>query len=488
MTTPPRNTLQLAASAFRTLLICCVLLQSACRCAAQQTQPPAGDADVLDVRRFGAVGDGKTLNTTAFAQAVAACAQAGGGTILVPPGRFLTGAIELQSHVCLCIDAGATLLASQRSSDYPLVEYAWAPGKHWISPLIYAHDAQDITVRGRGTIDGQGASWWAPILAAKQHRHDRGPAPADTQPATAVNPDLPDSSPGLPRGRPQIIRFLRCSDVVIEGITLFNSPEWNVHPLLCERVRIDGLTIIAHVPSPNTDGINPESCRGVQIVNCRIDNGDDCITLKSGANESGRRIGRPDEDITIANCITYHGHGGVTIGSEMSGGIRNVVVNNCVFHGTDNGIRIKSQRGRGGVVEGIVVSNVVMQDVPHPFVITTFYATKEKPGAIFSADETTPRLRNILISNVTALGATDAGNIAGLPEMPVADVTFNNVHVQAQHGLACSNASGIRFLDCVLEVKDRSALTTQRCTDIETERLVVKRVPSTSQPASAPQP
>jgi polygalacturonase len=424
---------------------------------------------------FGAIGDGKTLDTAAFSKAITACVEAGGGTVLVPGGRYLTGAIGLRSHVCLEIGAGATLLASQRSSDYPLVEDPWEPGRHWLSALIYAHDAQDITVTGNGTIDGQGALWWAPILAMKAKRHPLPEDPTGTYdpPPPPTNPAVPGSLPGLPLGRPQLIRFLRCGNVIVEHVTLLDSPEWNIHPLLCDGVRIEGVTISAHIPAPNTDGIDPESCRSVQILDCRVDDGDDCITLKSGENEAGRRMARPDEDILIANCTTYHGHGGVTIGSEMSGGVRNVTVANCVFHGTESGIRIKSQRGRGGVIEGVSFDNIVMEDVPHPFVMTTFYMGKDKPGEIYPVSESTPRLRNILVTNVTVDGAMDAGSITGLREMPVSNITFSNVHVQARHGFACTNATGVRFHDCVIETDNGAGLVTRDCSDIDAKDLAI---------------
>ncbi len=430
---------------------------------------------IWNVADFGAVGDGRTLDTGAISKAITACFEAGGGTVLIPGGRYLTGALELKSHVCLEIDEGATLLASQNSSDYPMVESPWEPEKRWMSALIYAHDAADITVTGNGTIDGRGASWWGPILAMKAKRHARSEDPTGTYdpPPAPPQPQIVGSLPGLPLGRPQLIRFLRCTSVVVEHVTLLDSPEWNIHPLLCDGVRIDGVTISAHIPSPNTDGIDPESCRSVQILNCRVDDGDDCITLKSGEDESGRRMGRPDEDILIANCTTYHGHGGVTIGSEMSGGVRNITVNNCVFHGTDSGIRIKSQRGRGGVIEGVAFDNIVMEDVPHPFVITTFYMGKDKPGETYPVSDSTPRLRDILITNVTVRGATDAGTITGLREMPVSDITFSNVHVRSRHGFSCTNATGVHFQDCVFETEDEAGLLTRDCSDIDSQTLAI---------------
>jgi polygalacturonase len=447
--------------------------------------PPSHGAAVWSVTDFGAVGDGKTLNTAAFARTVAACSSAGGGTVLVPPGRYLTGAIELKSHMRFSVEPGATLLASEDAADYPMVEYVWDTHQRCISSLLYAHDAEDVTVTGRGTIDGQGFRWWAPILAhkgKKAKKREPGPGADADAPSPTTGPVVVDNaatSPELPYGRPQLIRLLRCRDVVIEGLSLLNSPEWNVHPVFCRDVRVDGLTITAHVPSPNTDGINPESCRGVQIVNCRIDNGDDCITLKSGIDEAGRRLATPDEDIRIANCVTYHGHGGVTIGSEMSGGVHNVVVTNCVFHGTDNGIRIKSQRGRGGVVEDVTYSNLVMDGVPHPFTITSFYSGKDKPDQVFPVTVGTPTIRDINISNVLVRGAATAGSITGLQEMPIENVTFSNVQVQADKGFTCTNAQGVRFLDCRFDVKLGPAMTTVRSTDIDVGRLGASTRPST---------
>jgi polygalacturonase len=437
--------------------------------AGAQTQPA-----VFNVKDFGAKGDGEHLETGAINDAIAACSRAGGGTVLLSAGKYLSGTIVLQSHVTLDIDGGATILGSGKPEDYPPVDDVWAEGRKILSPLIYGEGAEDITITGRGTIDGQGEPWWRPILQAKARgRGTTRPAGANvagasTQPSSApVN----RGNGGAPGQRPQLVRLVRCKDVVIEHVNCVNSPSWNIHPMLCENVRVDGVTITAVVPSPNTDGINPESCRNVQIINCRIDNGDDCITLKSGMNEAGRKMGRPDEDITISNCVMYHGHGGVTIGSEMSGGVRNVVVTNCVFQGTDVGIRVKSQRGRGGVVEGLSVSNVVMQDVPHPFTITTFYMGGDRPEDEYPVNEGTPRFRDFLFSNITARGAMEAGSVTGLREMPIENLTFTNVHVQATRGFSCTNARDVKFLDCVIDTDNGAAMTIRGSENIDTTRL-----------------
>ena len=418
-------------------------------------------AATCNVRDYGATGGGTRLETAAINRAIGACAKAGGGTVVLPPGRYLSGTLTLRSHVTLDIEAGATLLASRDPKDYPLEADAYNPRTLILAPLIDAHDAENVTLTGRGTIDGQGAIWW--------HRLDLA-QPKKGMPGAQTPADVAEAAK-VAHGRPQLIRLVRSRDVVIECLSLKDSPEWNVHPLLCQDVRVEGLTISAPPDSHNTDGINPESCRGVQILDCRIDNGDDCVTLKSGLNAIGRRLGRPDEDITIANCVMWHGHGGITIGSEMSGGVRNVSVTNCVFHGTENGIRVKSQRGRGGVVEGVTVSNIVMQDVPHPFTITTFYMGKDKPGEVFPVDAGTPRFRDFLFSNITARGAQDAGSVTGLRELPVGQITFTNVHVQATAGFTCTNTQGIAFNDVVIDTDEGPALTLHNSTEIEADRL-----------------
>jgi polygalacturonase len=457
----------------------------------------------FNVRDYGAVGDGKAMETEAFAKAVAACEGAGGGTVLVPPGRYLTGAIQLQSNMTLYVDSGATILGSENPKDYPLRDNPWIAKRKLLSSLIYAENAENVTITGRGTIDGQGRSWWQRLWlrTGKSITGDRAPDAGKSQDAekkadkgtgvksigtnSADDANGPDAAAakeaGLPPippyfqdvalSRPENIRLVKCKNVAIENLHFTNSPCWNIHPLLCEMVRVDGVSIDAPVPSPNTDGINPDACRNVQISNCRIDTGDDCITLKSGTNELGRQMGRPDEDITITNCVMYRGHGGVTIGSEMSGGVKNVTVSNCVFRGTDIGIRIKSQRGRGGVVENVTVSNVVMQDVPRPFVITTFYMGRDKPEDSVPVDEGTPRYRRFQFDNILARGAKEAGSITGLKEMPVEDILFSNVRLQAVKGFTCTCAKDIVFQDVVIDTDSGPALMLHECNDIDTARL-----------------
>jgi polygalacturonase len=421
----------------------------------------AAPSSVFDVKDFGAVGDGQHLETAALNNAITACHDAGGGTVLLPSGKYLTGTVVLQSHVSLQVGAGATLLGSGDPNDYLLIDDPWVPTNKTIAPLIYADHAENITLTGSGAIDGQGQVWWRRQWLA---------SPKKGMPRATTPEEMAETNK-IAHGRPRLIRLVHCQDVVIENLNLRNPGMWTVNPLFCDFVRIEGITIRNPVPSPNTDGINPESCRYVHIANCTIDVGDDCVTLKSGENAVGRQMAKPDEDITIANCVMLRGHGGVTIGSEMSGDVRNVTVANCVFQGTEIGIRVKSQRGRGGVVEGFTAANIVMQNVPHPFVITTFYMGKDKPSDRFPVNDGTPRFRDFLFSNITAYDAADAGSITGLREQPVEDIVFNNVRIAAARGFSCVNARHISFDDVEINPADGPALVLRNSTEIDSARL-----------------
>jgi len=416
---------------------------------------------MCNVRDFGAVGDGVRKDTSALQSAIDSCAKGGGGTVLVPPGRYLTGAISLRSHITFEIGPGAVILGSEDPADYPLRENVYESGRKAISSLIYAENVEDVTLTGRGTIDGQGAIWWKRQWFA---------VPKKNMPQAKTAEDFAEAKK-IANGRPKLIEIVRGRDIVIERLHLVNSPSWTVHPLLCEFVRVDGITIENPVPSPNTDGINPESCRNVQIMNCRIDVGDDCVTLKSGTDAAGRKMGKPDENITITNCVMLKGHGGVSIGSEMSGGVRNVVVSNCVFQGTQAGIRIKSQRGRGNVVEGVTASNIVMQDVGSAFTITNFYHGDDDPDDVVPVNEGTPRFRDFHFNNITARGSATAGEITGLREMPIEDVTFSDVHIRAKKGMTITNAKNVVFRGVTIEAESGPGVSVKNSSAIETGGL-----------------
>jgi len=406
-----------------------------------------GRAAVFDVRQYGAAGDGRKKDTAAMQKAIDACGKAGGGTVEVGPGRYFIGAIELRSNVTLHIEAGAVLLGSTEPEDYPLVANPWGQGQT-IASLIRGEDLEHIAITGGGTVDGQGAAWWKrQRLARPKGKNPPAPAEADRGEIAKIS-----------HGRPHLIKLVRCKYVLLEGLTLINSPSWTVNPVFSEFLTIRGLTLRNPDDSPNTDGINPESCRNVHISNCNIDVGDDCVTIKSGTDEVGRRMGKACENITVTNCTMLHGHGGLVVGSEMSGGAKNITISNCVFQGTQRGIRIKSQRGRGGVVEAVTADNIVMEDVGVPVSISMYYSGGAGADKAEAAGEGTPLFRDISLSNILARGAKTAGEILGLPEMPVEGVTLNNVKIAAQKGFSIEHARGIQFRDVRIEAKEGPAV------------------------------
>ncbi|MFE5307488.1 glycoside hydrolase family 28 protein [Isoptericola sp. NPDC056605] len=351
----------------------------------------------------------ETLATATFQAAIDDAAAAGGGTVVVPAGTHRTGALRLRSHVELHLEAGALLQFVPDPALYPPVDARWEGAPATIhSPCLYAAGETDVAITGFGTIDGGGAPWWDTF------RHDR---------ASLAHP------------RPTLVGLHDCTRVTVRDVRLTNSPSWTVHPLRCDGVTISNVVIVNPPDSPNTDGIDPESCRNVRISDCHIDVGDDCVVLKAGTERDPERIAC--ENVAITNCTMVHGHGGVVIGSEMSGGVRNVVISNCVFEGTDRGIRIKSRRGRGGVVEDVRVTNVVMRGVMTPFVINPFYFCGPDGKEPHVADraphpvgDATPVFRRIHLTHITARDVhAAAGHLYGLPEQPLTDVTLDDVTI-----------------------------------------------------------
>ena len=396
------------------LLIGCMLVLLLVGCAIKTTAGSGAEgrsANVVNIRDFGASGDGRSSATKQIQAAIDAAAAAGGGTVLVPAGQYVTGTLWMKSNVTVHIDAGGTLLGSQDKAEFPEWTSDWegpnVPKETpRYAPLFAGENLENVALVGRGTVDARGEMWWAMQNAQK----------------------------GKEVMRPRTLRLVNCRNVLVEGLTFKRSGYWTISPLACDNVTIDKITIINPPDSPNTDGINPESCRNVRISNCHVDVGDDCITIKSGKETDGRRELWPCENITISNCTLVHGHGGVVFGSEMSGSIRNVTISNCVFVGTDRGLRFKARRGRGGVIEDIRADNLVMDGVLCPISVNLFYGpgawtdkkvTDQSPAPV---DAGTPRFRRLRFSNITARRVKyAAAYLVGLPEMPVEDVALDGV-------------------------------------------------------------
>ena len=342
-------------------------------------------------------------------QAIDEASAAGGGRVLVPAGVHRTGSLQLRSDIELHLEAGATLQLVPEPELYPPVTARWEGAPVDVHrPGLYASGARNVAITGFGTIDGGGQAWW-------ERSRDQGS--------------------GLSHPRPTLIGLHGCERVTIRDITVRNSPSWTIHPLLCANVTITNVQIVNPADSPNTDGINPESCRNVRISDCHIDVGDDCIAIKSGTERASEPTAC--ENITITNCTMVRGHGGVVLGSEMSGGIRNVVISNCIFSGTDRGIRIKTRRGRGGIVEDVRVTNVVMDGVGTPIAVNPFYfcgpdgkAPQVGERSALPVDAGTPQIRRLHLSHVSARNThACAGYLSGLPEAPLTEVTVVDVAV-----------------------------------------------------------
>jgi polygalacturonase len=427
---------------------------------------------VYDVRTFGATPDGKSKSTDAIRKAIAAAAAAGGGTIVFAGGVFVTGPIHLKSNITLHVEAGAVLRFSSNFDDYlPMVRMRWE-GTEIVnfSPLIYGDKVENIAITGRGLIDGGGQPWWDYFRKLKAEHKRTGAYPMDSKwqkefaRLNTDRADWPDDRRSLEMGflRPPLIQILNCRKLSITDITLKDSPFWTVNPVYCDDVTVRGVTIQAPEDAPNTDGIDPESCRNVHISDCHIDVGDDCITIKSGRDRQGRRIARPAENYTITNCTMLHGHGGVVIGSEMSGGARRIAISNCVFQGTDRGIRLKTTRGRGGVVEDVRVSNIVMRDIKGEAITLNMFYTDVPPEPV---SERTPRFRNIHISGITA-HAEQAGMLVGLEEARLDDVTLTDISIAANTGLVIKNANHVSLRSVRIHTTTGPAIVTERSNDV----------------------
>lgn len=418
----------------------------------------------FNVLNFGAKSDSTGSNTLAIKKAIVAASSKGGGTIYFPAGKYITGPIHLKSNITIYIDAGAELHFSDNFDDYlPMVESRWeGTAVSNFSPLFYGNNLENISIQGRGLIDGHGKKWWrySEIEVKKQKEDSKWQKEFKRLNKDVLAPDLPG---WIERGflRPPFIQFLNCKNVQIKDIKIQNSPFWTINPQYCDNVTVDGVTI-DNPPSPNTDGINPESCSNVRIANCHISVGDDCITIKSGKDRSGRQVNIPAENYTITNCTMLRGHGGVVIGSEMSGGVNNIVISNCVFDGTDRGIRLKTARGRGGVVENIQVSNIVMRNIRDQAIVMDMQYAKTE---VESISERTPKFRNIYISNLS--GTTNRmGYMRGLDEMPIENVVFSDINMQGNTGFTALNIHGLTLNNIQATIKQGPLLAVTQGTEL----------------------
>lgn len=421
----------------------------------QIEQPKFADKE-FSVTDFGAIGDGTTLCTNAINEAIRSCNKAGGGKVLVADGKYLTGAIVLLSNVELNISENATLLFVQDPNHYlPMVFSRWEGVECMnYSPFIYAFEQENIAITGQGTLNGQADSdfWWP-----WKGRENYGWRPGQPFQKEARDRLFKMAEEGVPVSdrtfgegsflRLNFIQPYRCKNILIEGIKIINSPMWEIHPVLCENVTVRGVKIVSH--GPNNDGCNPESCINVLIEDCYFDTGDDCIAIKSGRNADGRRINVPSENIIVRNCQMKDGHGGIVIGSEISGGANNIFVEDCEMDSPnlERALRIKTNSIRGGLIENIFMRNVTIGEVEEAVLRVNFYYEEGDAGnyppvvqnihlenvnseksryVFFLKGYSHSNIRDIFVSNCSFRGVSTAGEISQVHNLVLDNVEISN--------------------------------------------------------------
>nr|WP_114749177.1 glycoside hydrolase family 28 protein [Pleomorphovibrio marinus] len=400
-----------------------------------QIQKPSFPDLEMNIRDFGAVDDGETPSGSAINKAIESCHEAGGGKVIVPKGNFATGPIYLKSNVNLHLEKGARLLFSTNPKDYlPLVFTRWEGVELMnYSPLVYAFEESNIALTGEGILDGQAdkENWW-PWKGKTQYGYMKGdPQQEDADKRHALFQMAEDNVPVEERLfgegfylRPQFVQPYRCKNVLIEGVTIINSPMWILNPVLCENVTIDGVTVESQ--GPNSDGCDPESSRNVWIKNCYFNTGDDCIAIKSGRNADGRRIGIPSENIVIQDCKMADGHGGVVIGSEISGGAKNIFAERCEMNSPnlDRVLRIKTSSMRGGTVENIFMKDVTVGQVADQVIRVNMHYEDEGPHI--------PTVKNIWVENLSVINGGKTGILLeGYESSPVSGLRLKNVSIES---------------------------------------------------------
>jgi len=473
-----------------------------------KVEAPVFKNNTVSISDFGGLGDGYTLNTEAFKKAVSALSQKGGGQLTVPAGVWFTGPIELMSNVNLHLEKGALILFSPDFNLYPLVNtiFEGLETRRCQSP-ISARNAVNIAITGEGSINGSGEAWrplkkvkvtdnyWKKVVNSGGVLKD----PTYWFPSKSSLKGESISDQNVPRGklsdsawieirdflRPAMINFIECKNVLLEGVLFENSPSWNIHPLMCTNVIIDHIAVRNPSYAQNGDGIDVESSKNVLIINSSFDVGDDAICIKSGKDEEGRRRARPAENILVDNCKVFKGHGGFVVGSEMSGGVRNISVSNCQFLGTDVGLRFKSNRGRGGLVENIYIRDIYMFDiVTDSFLFDLYYGGKSASESLDDRDTSavevkktpvtkeTPSFRNIYVTNIVSRNARRAMFFNGLPEMNISNINVENAIISSQYGAVICESDGIKFRNVHIMQQTGAALTLQNVKNFDLKDFI----------------
>ena len=448
--------------------------------------------DSFLITKFGARNDGVFLNTAAINNAITECSRKGGGVVVVPPGLWLTGPVELKSNVNLHLKKNALLQFTEDLAQYKLVATNWEglPQMRNQSP-VWATKATNIAITGFGIIDGNGDAWrmvkkdkltetqWKKLLASggvlSDDKKTWYPTESSLRGSKLKNPGqiTPDKTQANYEEvkdflRPNLLVFTNCKRILLEGVTFQNSPAWCLHPLMSEDLTVRNISVKNPWYAQNGDGIDIESCKNVLIENSVFDVGDDGICIKSGRDAEGRKRAMPTQDVVIRNCTVYAAHGGFVIGSEMSGGARNIYVEDCTFIGTDIGLRFKTTRGRGGIVENIFIKNIAMKDIIGEAILFDMYYAAQDPIPLAGekrepprvetqpVTEATPQFRNFNIRNVVCNGAAKAIFVRGLPEMNVKNIVLEDMVLQSDEGLDMTEGNNITLRNIHLVSKERN--------------------------------
>ncbi|OCX50399.1 glycoside hydrolase [Mucilaginibacter sp. PPCGB 2223] len=448
---------------------------------------PVFKKDTFNIKKYGAVADGITLNTRAINDAILACSAKGGGVVLIPQGLWLTGPIVLKSNVNLHADRAALVLFTDDKSQYALVKgnYEGHPAVRNESP-ISGTDLVNVAVTGAGIFDGNGGVWraigkdrlteseWKALVASGGVVSEDGRSwlPSESYLKGMKVKDVSTIQPGKSLSdyaeykdffRPNMLVLTNCKKVWLKDATFENSPNWCLHTLLCEDMTLQDV----HVKNPwnaqNGDGIDIESCKNVLVEGSTFDAGDDGICIKSGRDEDGRKRGKPTENVVIRNNVVYRAHGGFVIGSEMSGGARNIFVTDCTFIGTDIGLRFKTVRGRGGIVEDIYIKNIAMRNIVNEAILFDMYYMSKAGSTLGLKDfppvnEGTPQFRNFYVSNISCNGAKEAIFVRGLPEMSIKGIHLENMVFKTTRGAEFIEAQDISLKNITMNVTDSKQL------------------------------
>lgn len=450
--------------------------------------------DTFNIQEYGAKKNSIILNTAAINKAILACNKTGGGTVLIPAGLWLTGPIVLKNNVNLHTARGALVLFTTDRSQYPLVasSFEGVNAARCQSP-ISAEGAENIAITGQGIFHGSGDAWrplkkgkvteteWKKLISAggvlNEDKSSWYPSAGALKGSLTNN--IGKLLPGMQLKdfeeirdflRPNMIRITNCKNVLLEGITFENSPAWTMHINMSQHITIKKVTVKNPAYGQNTDALDLESCANVLVDGCSFDTGDDGICIKSGRDEEGRKRGVPTENVIAQNTTVYHAHGGFVVGSEMSGGARNLFVSNCTFIGTDIGLRFKTTRGRGGIVEKIYASNIAMKDIGGEAILFDMYYMAKDPLPLagekrempkietLPVTETTPIFRDFYINNIVCKGAEKAIFVRGIPEMNVRNVQLRNMVLETRKGIECTEGDGISFNNIRLITSDADPL------------------------------